>query len=143
MKRKKHAQHPQRKQPIYEDIRWRFLMKLILLALVTLMLSEILIYDQLVKSLTPDTIEMSELVLSMFVLFDLLLIVRYVPDRVAFLRKNWGKVILILPSWVIVKPIMLIGLDKIIPAIASETNILQVSRGYNFYDNITDFIDKL
>ena len=130
-------------KPIYEDIRWRFIISLVLLALVTLIITELFMYDELTKSITPDQLEMAELTLSMFVIFDLLLVIRYVPDKTAFLKKNWMKALLIIPSWMIVKPFALIGLDQILPTIASQHNIAQMGRGVNFFDNVKDFIDKL
>ncbi len=141
--KKKNKKQLQRERPIYEDIRWRFLMQLVLLALVTLMLSEIFMYDELLKGAGPDTIEMAELALSMFIMFDLLLVVRYVPKKIEFLKSNWMKAILILPTWVMVKPFLVLGLDQLFPVIASQNNIIQASRGINFFDNIRDFIEKL
>ena len=140
---KKAQQREQRKRPIYEDVRWRFIISLVLLALVTLMLTELFMYDELTKSFTPDDLELAELTLSMFIMFDLLLIIRYVPDKIAFLKRNWTKALLILPTWILIKPFTIIGLDQILPTIASQHNIVQMGRSVNFFDNVKDFIDKL
>ncbi len=130
-------------KPIYEDIRWRFIINLALLALLALMAAEMLMYDQLARDITPDGLEMTELALSMFVLFDLLLVVRYVPDKVTFLKKNWLKAILILPNWIMIKPFAMLGLDHLFPALLSQANITQAGRGVNIFDSIGDFLDKL
>lgn len=144
MKKKQGAAHSvQRKPPIYEDIRWRFIIQLATLGLITLMITEIFLYDELTKNLAPEKLELGETILSMFIIFDLLLVIRYVPDKVEFLKKNWLKAMLVLPTWLVVKPFNLLGIDSVIPALFSQSGITQVGRGINVFDSIRDVLDKL
>lgn len=133
----------QKSKLIYEDIRWRFIINLVILALILLMLSQVFIYDELVKSVSPEKLELGETILSMFIIFDLLLVIRYVPDKVAFLKKNWIKAVLVLPNWIVVKPFNLIGIDSLIPNVLSQSGITQAGRSINIFDSARDLLDKL
>ena len=143
MKKTMQSSSHQRKRPIYEDIRWRFTIQLATLALVALLAAEMFMYDDLAKSFSDNDLETGETVLSMFVLFDLLLVIRYVPDKVDFLKKNWLKALMVLPNWVMIKPFAIIGFDNIIPHILSQNGITQAGRGLNVWDSAKDVLDKL
>lgn len=133
---------------------WRLFINLSLVLLIVLILSEVFIPETIEAELEMDNLLTLELILSLIILFDIAISFVKATDKIAFLKKNFIKIIAVFPWGFTFRAFALLRIEAEIPilaeALAVETEAVAAERvaggagrGFRIFAKLRELLEGL